>query len=77
MRKIFQRVVGAKSEEERKKYFDDIQELITNVQFAYDEGDFGEYVEILLFKKLLNYVFPITIISPMTANVPYKVIYRT
>lgn len=46
LRKIFQRVIDAKNEEERKKYFDDIQELITNVQFAYDEGDFGMGIEL-------------------------------
>ncbi|XP_069182099.1 histone PARylation factor 1-like isoform X3 [Procambarus clarkii] len=46
LRRMFQKVVDAKSDNERRKHFDDIQELITNVQFAYDEGDFGMGLEL-------------------------------
>nr|XP_053650742.1 histone PARylation factor 1-like [Cherax quadricarinatus] len=46
LRKMFQKVVNAKTDDERRKHFDDIQELITNVQFAYDEGDFGMGLEL-------------------------------
>lgn len=45
LKKIFQKVVDAKSEEERLKHFDAVQELMTNVQFAFDEGDFGMGLE--------------------------------
>ena len=42
LKKMLQKVVDSKNEEERMKNFDNIQEIITNVQFAFDEGDSGE-----------------------------------
>lgn len=54
---MFQKVVNAKSEAEKNKYFEDIQELITNVQFAYDEGDYGEWsVYIIDFPRLYHMI---------------------
>lgn len=41
---MLQKVVESKNEDEQIKNFDDIQEIITNVQFAYDEGDYGEFL---------------------------------
>lgn len=46
LRKILRRVVEAKSEEERLKHYDAVHEVITNVQFASDEGDFGMGLEL-------------------------------
>lgn len=40
---MLKKVAQAKNEAEKDKNFEDIQELITNVQFAYDEGDFGRW----------------------------------
>ncbi|XP_042868277.1 histone PARylation factor 1-like [Penaeus japonicus] len=45
LKKIFKKVVDAKSEEEKLKHFDAVQELMTNVQFGFDEGDFGMGLE--------------------------------
>lgn len=39
-----QKVTESKTEEEVVKNFEPLQEIITNVQFGYDEGDYGEYV---------------------------------
>ncbi|KAK7082687.1 hypothetical protein SK128_004583 [Halocaridina rubra] len=46
LKKILKRVVDAKTEEERLKHYDDVHELITNVQFAFDEGDHGMGLEL-------------------------------
>ncbi|KAK4299087.1 hypothetical protein Pmani_028614 [Petrolisthes manimaculis] len=46
LRMMFQKVIDAKTEEEKNRKFEDIQELITNVQFAYDEGDYGMGLEL-------------------------------
>ncbi|XP_064086036.1 histone PARylation factor 1-like [Macrobrachium nipponense] len=46
LRKILQRVTDAKTDEERLKHYDDLQEIITNVQFATDEGDYGMGLEL-------------------------------
>ncbi|XP_068203068.1 histone PARylation factor 1 [Palaemon carinicauda] len=46
LRKILQRVVDAETEEQRLKHYDDLHEIITNVQFASDEGDFGMGLEL-------------------------------
>lgn len=39
---MLQKVADAKSEEVRTVVFADVQELVTNAQWATDEGDFGE-----------------------------------
>lgn len=36
------KVAESKTEEEEMKNFEPLQEIITNVQFGYDEGDYGE-----------------------------------
>jgi len=42
LRKILSTVTDAKTEEARKVHFSAVQELMTNAQWANDEGDFGE-----------------------------------
>lgn len=44
LKKMLQKVVESKNEDEQIKNFDAIQEIITNVQFAFDEGDHGEFL---------------------------------
>lgn len=46
LKKIFKNIVEAESEEEKYKGLDVLQELITNVQFANDEGDPGMGIEL-------------------------------
>ncbi|XP_061165509.1 histone PARylation factor 1-like [Saccostrea echinata] len=46
LKKMFKKVVESKSKEERDKNMDPIQELITLVQFANDECDYGEGLEL-------------------------------
>lgn len=38
-----QKMAKSKTEDEQIKNFEPLQEIITNVQFAYDEGDYGEF----------------------------------
>jgi len=46
LKKIFKNIVEAESDDERIKAMDVLQELITNVQFANDEGDPGMGIEL-------------------------------
>jgi len=46
LKKIFTRVVEAEDEDQRNKALDVLQELVTNVQFANDEGDPGMGLEL-------------------------------
>jgi hypothetical protein len=46
LKKIFKNIVEAETEEEKYKGLDVLQELITNVQFANDEGDPGMGIEL-------------------------------
>ncbi|KAK8394144.1 hypothetical protein O3P69_006381 [Scylla paramamosain] len=46
LKKMLQKVVDSKNEDEQIKNFDAIQEIITNVQFAFDEGDSGTGIEL-------------------------------
>ncbi|XP_048778072.2 histone PARylation factor 1-like [Ostrea edulis] len=46
LKKMFKKVVDSKTEEERDKNMDPIQELITLIQFANDECDYGEGLEL-------------------------------
>ena len=46
LKKILSNVVNAKTTEEKNNGFDVLQELITNVQFANDEGDPGMGLEL-------------------------------
>ncbi|XP_045125839.1 histone PARylation factor 1-like isoform X4 [Portunus trituberculatus] len=46
LKKMLQKVVDSKTEDEQMKNFDAIQEIITNVQFAFDEGDSGTGIEL-------------------------------
>jgi len=46
LKRIFRNVVEAEGDEERDKAFDVLQELVTNVQFANDEGDPGMGLEL-------------------------------
>ncbi|KAK3100326.1 hypothetical protein FSP39_018155 [Pinctada imbricata] len=46
LKRMFKKVVESKSKEERDKNMDPIQELITLVQFANDECDYGEGLEL-------------------------------
>lgn len=55
---MFQKVVDAKSELEKNKHFENIQELITNVQFAYDEGDYGEWIVFIIDFPYLWFDYP-------------------
>ncbi|XP_057314536.1 histone PARylation factor 1-like [Hydractinia symbiolongicarpus] len=41
LRKILQKIVDAKSDSERDSAFDELQEIITLIQFANDECDYG------------------------------------
>ena len=43
---MFKKIVQSKSDEERDKNFDPLMEIITYVQFANDECDYGEGVEL-------------------------------
>lgn len=42
LKKMLKKMVESKNEEEQKKNFEPLEEMITNIQFAYDEGDYGE-----------------------------------
>lgn len=42
LRKMIKKMSESKTEDEKTKNFEPLQEIITNVQFASDEGDFGE-----------------------------------
>jgi len=46
LKRMLRRIKEAKSEDEKLKRYDDLQELITNVQWANDEGDFGMGLEL-------------------------------
>ncbi|KAL4230286.1 hypothetical protein ACF0H5_010671 [Mactra antiquata] len=46
LKKMFKKIVDCKSESERDKHFEPLQELITLVQFANDECDYGEGLEL-------------------------------
>ncbi|XP_050693673.1 histone PARylation factor 1-like [Eriocheir sinensis] len=46
LRKIMKKVAESKTEEEEMKNFEPLQEIITNVQFGYDEGDYGMGLEL-------------------------------
>ncbi|XP_046331894.2 histone PARylation factor 1-like [Haliotis rufescens] len=46
LKKILKKIVEARTETERNKFFDPLQELITLVQFANDECDYGEGLEL-------------------------------
>lgn len=46
LRKMLRKIVDSKTKEEQNKNFDELQELITLVQFANDECDFGEGLEL-------------------------------
>ena len=46
MKKIIKNVVEAETEKEKDLAFDVLQELVTNVQFANDEGDPGMGLEL-------------------------------
>ena len=46
LKKMFTKVVEAEGEEERDKAMDAVQELVTFVQFANDEGDPGMGLEL-------------------------------
>lgn len=43
---MFKKIADSKTEAERDKNFDSLQELITLVQFANDECDYGEGLEL-------------------------------
>ncbi|CAL4121319.1 unnamed protein product, partial [Meganyctiphanes norvegica] len=46
LKRMLRRIKEAKSDDDRLKRYDDLQELITNVQWANDEGDFGMGLEL-------------------------------
>lgn len=46
LKKIFRNIVEAETEDEKNKALDVLQELVTNVQFANDEGDPGMGLEL-------------------------------
>lgn len=46
LKKMFKKIVECKTEEERIKQFDPLQEIITFIQFANDECDYGEGLEL-------------------------------
>jgi len=46
LKRIFKNLVEAEDDTERDKAFDVLQELVTNVQFANDEGDPGMGLEL-------------------------------
>ena len=43
---MFKKIANAESEKERLNAFEPLQELVTLCQFANDEGDFGEGIEL-------------------------------
>ena len=43
---MFKRISESKSDEERNKHFDPLMELVTLIQFANDECDYGEGLEL-------------------------------
>lgn len=46
MKKLLTRITEAKNEQEENKYFDELQETITFIQFANDECDYGMGLEL-------------------------------
>lgn len=46
LKKMFKKIVDAKTDEERMAYFEPLQEIMTYVQFANDECDYGEGLEL-------------------------------
>jgi len=46
LKKMFKKIADAKSEEECKKAMDPLMEIIMLIQFANDESDFGEGLEL-------------------------------
>ena len=50
LKKILKKVKDSPDEESKKKNLVDLQELVTNAQWATDEGDFGNIIQ-------MNYYF--------------------
>lgn len=46
LKKMFKKIADSKTEAERDKNYEPLQELITLVQFANDECDYGEGLEL-------------------------------
>ena len=46
LKKMFKKIADSKTEDERDKNYEPLQELITLVQFANDECDYGEGLEL-------------------------------
>lgn len=46
LKKMLKKIVESKTDEERMRHFDPLQEIITFVQFANDECDYGEGLEL-------------------------------
>jgi Uncharacterised conserved protein (DUF2228) len=46
LRKILKKIVGSRTPEERDKNSDELTEIVTLVQFANDECDYGEGLEL-------------------------------
>ena len=46
LKKLLDRISTARDEEDRNKYFDELHDLITLVQFANDECDYGMGLEL-------------------------------
>ncbi|XP_046570844.1 histone PARylation factor 1-like [Haliotis rubra] len=76
LKKILKKIVDARTEKERNQFFDPLQELITLVQFANDECDYGEGLE--LGMDLFSYggkVFHSTILHLLP--LAYQLLRRT
>nr|CAG4650397.1 EOG090X0BAY [Sida crystallina] len=75
LKKILKKIVDSENSTEQDKNFDSLQELVTNVQYANDEGDWGMGLE--LGWDLLAYggeVFHATILHLL--NVAYELLER-
>ncbi|XP_071848050.1 histone PARylation factor 1-like isoform X2 [Apostichopus japonicus] len=68
LKKIFKKIAEAKTDEERTAYFEPLQEIMTYVQFANDECDYGEGYELgidmfsygdPIFHKAITNVLPL------------------
>lgn len=46
LKKIFKKIVDSKTEEERNTNFEPLEEILTLIQFANDECDYGEGLEL-------------------------------
>ncbi|XP_052281625.1 histone PARylation factor 1-like isoform X2 [Dreissena polymorpha] len=46
LKKMFKKIADSKTDDERDKNYEDLQELITLIQFANDECDYGEGLEL-------------------------------